>query len=311
MFPDGTLWAGASGTASPNRPVTSETAFELASVSKTYTAGTVLKLVAEGLLDLDDRLARWYPDLPGADGITVERLLNHTHGLHDPLQDPDYVPAVLQAPGKAWTLDDVLARMGSPHFAPGEEWRYSNTGFHLLGGIVEAVTGSAFEDVLRTHLLDPLGLGSTWYGAPDPEGVTVAAAYIDPAGSGSPQPVSLLMPWTAFRTSAGPAGAVIATASDAARWLHALATGAVLGESEWRRMTSWVDRPDGNGYGLGLLRLEQEGRPLIGHKGNSAGYSASVFHDPAVGVTVAVLTNAHGVDVTPVVVSLLEAVGSR
>jgi hypothetical protein len=72
-------------------------------------------------------------------------------------------------------------------------------------------------------------------------------------------------------------------------------------------MTSWVDRPDGNRYGSGLLRLEREQGPLIGHKGNSAGYSASLFHEPATGLTVAVLTNAHAIDVTPVVLALLEA----
>jgi hypothetical protein len=79
----------------------------------------------------------------------------------------------------------------------------------------------------------------------------------------------------------------------------------------WERMTSWVNRPDGNRYGLGLLRLEREAGPLIGHKGNSAGYSAAVFHDPDSGVTVALLTNAHAVDVTPGAVTLLEAARSK
>lgn len=76
-------------------------------------------------------------------------------------------------------------------------------------------------------------------------------------------------------------------------------------------MTAWVDRPDGNRYGLGLLRIEGGDTPLIGHKGNSAGYSASVFHDPASGITVAILTNAHAVDVTPIGYSLLEAARSH
>jgi D-alanyl-D-alanine carboxypeptidase len=205
----------------------------------------------------------------------------------------------------------VTARMREPHFEPGAGWRYSNTGYHLLGSIVESVTDSAFGAVLGARLLEPLELASTWYGRVDPPGADLAAAYIDPSGSGTAQPVSLLMPWAAFRTSAGPAGAVVATAVDAARWLHALATGVVLAEAEWRRMTAWVERPDGNRYGLGLLRVERPEGALIGHRGNSAGYSAAVFHDPAAGVTVAVLTNAHAVDVTPAVVALLAAAGSR
>jgi D-alanyl-D-alanine carboxypeptidase len=305
IFADGTTWEGASGLAGPGTPVSASTAFELGSISKVYTATTVLKLVAEGRLDLECCLAQWLPDLPGSGSITLAQLLNHTHGLHDPLQEPDFVPAVLREPAREWTLDDVIGRMGTPHFAPGAGWRYSNTGYHILGAIIEAMTDSTFSDVLTARVLEPLGLTDTWYGPEDPEGTLLAAAYIDPSGSGVAQPVSLLMPWTAFRTSAGPAGAVVSTASDAARFLHELATGSVLRESEWSRMTHWVDRPDGHKYGAGLLRIEDDGRPLLGHKGNSAGYSASAFHDPSRGITAVVLTNAHAVDVTPIVTALL------
>jgi D-alanyl-D-alanine carboxypeptidase len=306
IFSDGSMWEGASGLARPGAPVSPTTAFELGSVSKVYTATTVLKLVAEGRLDLKDRLDKWLPDLPGSGSITLSQLLNHTHGLHDPLQEPDFVPAVLGNPTKMWTLDDVVTRMRDPYFEPGTEWRYSNTGFHILGAIIEAVTDSTFADVLRARVLEPLELANTWYGLHDPDGRALAAAYIDPSGSGVPQPVSLMMPWTAFRTSAGPAGAVVSTATDAARFLHELVTGSVLREAEWNLMTCWVDRPDGHKYGAGLLRIEHEGKPLLGHKGNSAGYSASAFHDQSPGITAVVLTNAHAMDVTPIVTALLQ-----
>ncbi len=307
---DGTLWSGASGIGRPGAPASVRTAFELGSVTKTYTAALVLRLVAEGRLSLEDRLARWYPEIPGAEEITLERLLNHTHGLHDPVQEEDFVPSVLQDPSRVWTADDLLARMRDPYFAPGAGWRYSNTGFHLVERIVERVGSSPLSLLLRERLLEPLELEATWYGGVDSIGAPLAAAFIDVNEDGSPEPVSLVMPWTAFRTSAGAAGAVIATALDAARWVHALVTGGVLEEPEWRRMTAWVDRPDGNRYGLGLLRLEREEGPLLGHKGNSAGYSASVFHAPADGTTAAVLTNAHATDVTPAVVALVEAAGA-
>jgi D-alanyl-D-alanine carboxypeptidase len=311
VFPDGTVWEGATGLAAPGTPVTPATAFELGSVTKLYTAAVVLQLVGEGRVRLEDPLAQWFPELPGAGAISVRQLLNHTHGLHDPLQEPDYVPAVLHEPMKVWTLDDVIGRMQPPPFEPGAGWRYSNTGFHLLGAIVEAVTDSSFADVLGSHLFAPLALADSWYGPVDPEGAVLAAAYIDPSGSGTPQPVSLLMPWVAFRSSAGPGGAVVSTARDAARFLHGLATGSVLRAPEWEHMTTWVDRPDGNRYGLGLLRIEEEAGPLLGHKGNAAGYSASAFHDPALGVTAVVVTNGHAVDVTSMVVDLLEAVDTH
>jgi D-alanyl-D-alanine carboxypeptidase len=307
VLPDGVLWEGASGLASPGTPASPATAFELGSITKMYTAVVVLQLNEEGRIPLDAPVASWFPELPRADGITVGHLLNHTHGLHDPLQEPDFVPAVLQEPTKVWTLGDVLARMQTPHFEPGAGWRYSNTGFHLLGAIVEAVTDSTFAEVLEVRLFKGLGLEGSWYGLADPPGAPLAAAYIDPSGSGTPQPVSLLMPWTAFRSSAGPAGAVVSTAGDAARFIHGLSTGSILPEAAWQRMTTWVDRPDGNRYGLGLLQIQEEGVALLGHKGNSAGYSASAFHDPSGGFTVVVLTNGHGVDVTPMVSALLRA----
>jgi D-alanyl-D-alanine carboxypeptidase len=305
ILPDGTRWGGASGIAAPGIPVVASTAFEVGSVTKVYTAAAILGLVAEGRIRLEDRLIAWFPDLPGGERITVRQLLNHTHGLHDPLQEPDFVPSVLQNPTREWALEDVLNRMKDPHFEPGAQWRYSNTGFHLLGAIAETVAGSAFAEVLAARVFDPLGLDATWYGPHDPDGAMVAAAYIDPSESGAPQPVSLLMPWTAFRTSAGPAGAVVATAGDAASFLHALATGELLPGPQWDQMTDWVERPDGHRYGLGLLEIEDENRRLLGHKGNSAGYSASAFHDPASGITAVVLTNGHAVDVTPIVTALL------
>jgi D-alanyl-D-alanine carboxypeptidase len=307
IFADGTEWEGARGIAGPGIPVGTTTAFELGSIAKVYTATVVMNLVAEGRLDLNHRLERWLPDIPGSGSITLVQLLNHTHGLHDPLQEPDFIPAVLADPGKVWTFDDVIARMRTPHFDPGAGWRYSNTGFHILGAIIEAVTDSSFADVLRASVLEPMELADTWYGPDDPDDTSLAAAYIDPSGSGVPQPVSLVMPWTAFRTSAGPAGAVVSTASNAASFLHQLATGSVLDDAEWSRMTTWVDRPDGHKYGAGLLRIEHDDRTLLGHKGNSAGYSAAAFHDQARGITAVVLTNAHAVDVTPIVTALLQA----
>ncbi|WP_373492949.1 serine hydrolase domain-containing protein [Aquiflexum sp.] len=306
IFKDSSMWQGVSGLARPGSSVSTNTAFELGSISKIYTATTVLKLVAEGRLNLDDRLYTWFPNLPSSESNTITQLLNHTHGLHDPLQESDFVPAIMGTPTKIWTLDDLLTKMKDPYFEPGAGWHYSNTGFHILGAIIEAVTDSTFSDVLSTQVLKSLKLDNTWYGAHDPVGKELAVAYIDPFGSGDLKPVSLMMPWTAFRTSAGPAGAVVSTASDAAQFLHGLMTGSVLEEAEWNRMTNWVDRPDGYKYGAGLLHIKNEGRFLLGHKGNSAGYSASAFHDQSQGVTIVVLTNAHAVDVTPIVTTLLQ-----
>lgn len=308
VFADGRTWRGVSGLAGPGRPVEPATAFELGSVTKTYTAALVLQLVEAGRLRLDDTLAGWYPDLSGARRITLRQLLNHTSGLHDPLQEDEYVPAMLENPGKAWTTEEILARLGAPYHPPGAGWHYTNTGFQLAGRIAEQVADSAIGVLFRSHLFGPLGLARTWYAPTAPVPEPRSEAWIDINSDGRPEPVSLFIPMTAFRTSGGAAGGLASSAEDAARWLHALAGGRVLSPAMWSAMTSWVDRPDGDRYGLGLLGLVEDGDVrLVGHKGNSAGFSAAVFHDPATGLTAAVLTNAHAADVTPAVRALLSA----
>lgn len=308
VFPDGRLWRGVSGMAGPDRLVQPETVFDLGSVAKTYTAALVLRTVADGRLRLDDTLARWYPELPGAGGITLRQLLNHTSGLHDPLQEESYVPLMLGNPGKRWSVEEILEHVREPYHAPGAGWHYTNTGFQLAGRILEHVSDTTLTHLYRSVLFEPLGLDRTHHGAAEAVPPPRSEAFIDINDDGTPEPVSLFMPMTAFLTSGGAAGGIVASAADAARWLHALATGEVLSAAAWSAMTSWVERPDGARYGLGLLGLVEDGEvSLIGHKGNAAGFSAAVFHVPAAGMTVAVLTSAHATDVTPAARALLSA----
>lgn len=255
---------------------------------------------------MDDPLARWRPDFPNADAVTVRQLLQHTSGLHDCTENPKYLPALRADFGKVWTPEDCFALMGEPYFAPGSGWHYSNTNYQLLGVIVEEVTGEPFGRALRSRIMDPLGLESTWYDATEDPGRPRAHAFLDIDGDGSPEDLTALVPNTSFITAAGAAGAVVTTAEDLARFGHAVWTGDVLDEPLFREMTTWVERGDGMEYGLGVIRDAREGRAYLGHKGNTAGYSAALWHDVEAGLTVAVLTNAHLQDVTPVAMELLE-----
>jgi D-alanyl-D-alanine carboxypeptidase len=308
IFRDGRAWSGVSGIAATGVALDSETVFQLASVTKTYTAALALLLVEAGTLHLDDPLSTWYPDFVNASRITIRQLLNHTSGLHDPMQESDFVGAVLADPARTWAPEDLFARMKDPYFEPGAGWHYTNTGYHLLGRILEQVTGESIAALVRTRLIERIGLGRTYFGAVDSVPAPTAHAFIDIDDDGTPEDVSLFMSNTGFMTSAGAAGAILASASDAARYAEALHTGQLLSAQSYDAMTSWVDRPDGNRYGLGLLRVELDGTVLYGHRGNSAGFSAAVWHAPERGLTLAVLTNAHAVAVTPIVRALLSAV---
>jgi CubicO group peptidase (beta-lactamase class C family) len=133
-------WTGASGLARDGiTPLTGDSPFGIASITKTFVASEILQLVDEGTIRLTDPVAALLPDVSVPAGITVQRLLDHTSGLADlfgPLRDD------LNAnPDRIWTTDEVLARVPAPWFAPGANWGYSNTNYLLLGLVVERVTG--------------------------------------------------------------------------------------------------------------------------------------------------------------------------
>ena len=305
IFSDGRMWASTSGIAFDSVAVTPETVFEIGSITKTFTAALAVRLVDAGVLSLGDTLARWLPALPNAGSITLEQLLNHTSGMADVWDDPAFIPRLIAAPRHAWSPADVLALTPPPVFPPGAGWDYSSTAYVAIGEVLERATGRPLTELMREQLLAPLALTRTVYAATDSVHGARAHGFMDINGDGTYEDFTQLAGGTAFLTAAGSAGAVVSSASDIARWLHLLCTGDVVTDSSWHAMTTWVDRSDGNKHGLGLLRIELDGVVLIGHRGNSAGFSAAAWHVPDLGLTLAVLTNAHGLLVTPIVRMLL------
>ena len=160
LWDDGREWAGASGLRDVNRgqPVTTDTAFALASVSKTLTAAVVLQLVDEGRLSLDDRVAPLLPGYALHPRITVRELLDHTSGLPDYFLNGKIDRPLQSEPDAAWTAQDAWDYVLGPRkrFRPGKVWYYSNTNYLLLGELVEAVTGRPLAKEIRSRLLDPL-----------------------------------------------------------------------------------------------------------------------------------------------------------
>lgn len=147
------------------RPARAADRFRVGSLTKTFTATIVLQLVAEGRLSLDAPIARWLPGLlPAGNIITVRELLNHTSGLFDYVNDgPQFVEQALANPARHWSLRTLLSfAVDKPlWFAPGTQWRYSNTNYIVLGLLVETVTGRPFGAVLRQRVLRPLHLSAT------------------------------------------------------------------------------------------------------------------------------------------------------
>ena len=266
-------------------PVTPGTRFRLASVSKQFTAAAVLLLVQDGTLALDDPLRRWLPSLPPAtDGITLHHLLSHTSGLvdYEDLVAPD-------RPGQVQDADvlRLLEGVDRLDFAPGSRYRYSNSGYVLLGLVVERASNRDFPTFLRERIFQPLGMG--------------AVARVD---GGPPVPQRAYGysrqgdDWV--HTDQGPTsatlgdGGIYASIDDLARWDAALHDERLL-RDELRALAFAAhvstDEPDVDAYGYGWRLHASEYGPLQWHSGESIGFRNVILRWPDQAVTVVLLSN--------------------
>ena len=158
---------GALGWCDPEntRPLTEDTIFQLASVSKQFTASAVMLIVRQGLLGLDDKLVRYFPELTAYEGVTVRQMLNHTSGIPDYFEDDDWFVDILQKegriPGNGEIPRFLCETKLKPSFAPGEKLEYSNTAYDLLALLVERLSGMPYEDFLQKNIFEPAGMTST------------------------------------------------------------------------------------------------------------------------------------------------------
>lgn len=316
---DGREWTGVAGVAdaATGEPVTADTAFALASVSKTYLAAVTLRLVERGKLALDDPITRWLPGLDLDRRITVRMLLDHTSGLADFFLHPRIDAALQGKPARAWTFLETLRYVGKPIARPGTRWYYSNTNYLLLGQIVERVTGSALPEVIRAELLDPLELGATWYQVAERPTAPTARGHrlVGSGAKTTARPVGAangLMPFRSVLTAAAGAGSLAATSEDAAAWMAALVGGDVLRDET---LAAAIDDSRATAalkarvpYGLGIQVVSLEGRVAIGHSGRLLGFRSVVRHLPEEHLTIALLTNQSRVDPAVVARQLLRIV---
>lgn len=257
-------WSGASGAAGfDGNVVTTCDRFRIYSITKVYTAAIAMQLVEQGLLALDDRVARWYPALPNAERIAIRDLLAHTSGLFDYLGDADVWNARMQA----WDHDALIAEAaGHPAaFAPGMAFDYSNTNYLVLGRIIERVTGDTYVAQLHHRILDPLELHETFLEGEDAmTGRLVAGSSLGPEG---PHPYEFVHPSLAWS-----AGGLVATAADVMRFAHALFEARLVGASSLQAMMTAVTLATGEPapYGLGLQVIDSPWGPYVGKAGGGS-----------------------------------------
>ena len=241
-------------------PVEAETPFAIGSVTKQFACACILLLAEEGKLSVDDKVAKYFPDLTRANEITLYQLMTHTSGY------PDYYPLdfVDRRLARPIPVDSLIKEYagGKLDFEPGARWSYSNTGYVILGRVVEKVSGKPFGEFLRGRILIPAGME---HAAFEPTGA-------DPSRARGYLPFALGTPEPATPEANGwlhAAGGLWASAPDLARWDLALMEGRVLKPESLRLMTTPVILKDGRfkDYGCGVTIRREGGETIIGHGG--------------------------------------------
>lgn len=286
------LSKGALGWSDPDDsvPLTEESVFDLASVTKQFTASAVMILRRRGLLDLDDEITRFFPEIPYR-GVTVRNLLNHTGGL------PDYMDWVAETARKEGRIpgNDVIVRFlcecgEEPDFAPGEGWKYSNTGYCLLARIAEKVSGTRFEDLLEKELFIPAGMTSTHVchrrmDGTEPDGLAVGLVLVTGDDRYRVPDDTEEYGYVVQLDGANGDGLVHSGIMDLFRWDRALRDGKILTPEEQEMMytpgkllngetAGDPDDEDGDAYGFGWYPEKDPGLGLIvRHSGGWPGYN--------------------------------------
>jgi D-alanyl-D-alanine carboxypeptidase len=268
---------------------TENTVYQLASVTKQFTAAATLMLVEDGKLSLDAKVTELLPGLPAAwSPVTIRHLLSHTSGIKSYTD----VFGARQTPGDTvFTSAGIVALVADAplQFTPGERFAYSNTGYYLLGLVIEKVSGKKYGDFLAERIFTPLGMTST--GLDDYGDARPLRAKGYNAGDGEPKPAPHTHPSQPFA-----AGALVSTVVDMAKWDAALNARKLLKPASYDAMWTPFTFNDGkkSSYGFGWQLEPYRTRPRQAHGGGIQGFSTFVARYPEEKVTVIALVNQGG-----------------
>lgn len=285
-----TVYAKAFGKAdlAADRSADGSTRYAVGSISKQFTAAAVLLLAEHGKLSLDDKVAKYFPDLTRANEISIRELLSHTSGYED-YAPQDYIIPDWTKPTTPQAILDRWAKKPL-NFDPGTRWQYSNTNYVLAGEIVEKAAGMPLLSFLEEKIFKPLAMTSAG-DCFEARGPADATAYTRFA-LGPPRPVAREAPGWYFA-----AGELCMTPSDVARWDIAFLQKKILSPRSYEEFTREVKLKDGKGshYALGLSVGELDGIPVLAHGGEVSGFLASNSVFPTKGAAVVVLSNEDGI----------------
>ena len=296
-----TLAYGAHGLANVEawRAPTATTIYEIGSITKQFTSAAVMKLVEQGRVKLDDDLSKFVPQFPlQGKKVSIHHLLNHTSGIHSYTSSPGWA--------KTWNDElspDAIVKFVAADtfdFAPGTAYRYNNTGYVLLGMVIEKASGKKYKDYLNEQFFKPLGLRQTSYCPSKTSDPSFALGYSK--GASSTERAKFLDLSHPFA-----AGALCSTVGDFAKWQRALDNGMVISPASYALMTTADTLNSGRkiNYGFGLVPGVFNGHKTISHTGGIPGFATAATYVPDDSLSIVVFTNFDGESPNALVQNLL------
>jgi D-alanyl-D-alanine carboxypeptidase len=271
---------------------TPQTRYRIGSITKTFTATMIMQLVEEKKLALDAHLDQYFPEIPNAGQITIEMMLRHRSGIHNFTNDDAYWKQQTEPRTRAQML--AVFTKFKPDFVPDAEAQYSNTGYILLGYIIEDITKKSYEKNLQERILTRIGVKNTSFGG-----------KIDPA-RGDAYSYTFSKRWekreeTHLSQPAG-AGAIVSTPADVLTFMNALFNGKLVSQQSLSQMTKIVDI-----FGIGLAPIPFYQKKGYGHTGGLDGFQTAAAYFPGDSLSGAVFSNGVDYPLNDILIAMLSA----
>ncbi len=302
--PQDGMWLGASGHADLRNDVSLLpcNVTRVGSTVKMYTATIIFKLQEEGKLDINHKISDYLTGdymqrIRGAQEVTIVQMLNHSSGLYNYIQNLEFQTASLNDLVKEWHAEDLLkyAFDKDPYFSPGEDVRYSNTNYILLGLLIEKIENKPLYQVFDEKIIEPLGLLSTQFAGKNPVPNGIIRGYIDIYSNLQVIESTYYSGWDYYTADGG----LISNPYDMNVFFRALMSGGIINTTSLNQMLSWKTPKEAPTdfypihYGLGIFKIETTHGIAYMHSGDAIGYYANMIYFPDDGTTIVYAVNSN------------------
>jgi CubicO group peptidase (beta-lactamase class C family) len=265
-------------------PNTEQSIFQLGSITKQFTAAVILKLQEEKKLDVSDKISKYFPGFPKGDSITIEQLLTHTSGIFNYTNDENFMKNEVTNPTNREKIM-ALFKDKPLDFSPGTGWNYSNSGYSLLGYIIEAVTKKPYEESVYKYVFRPAKMTHSGFDFTHLKSAEKTTGYFkidDKTGAVAP----IVDSSVSFS-----AGAIYSTTSDLYLWHQALQHNSILSAAQQGKAYTPVKNNYGYGWGIDSI----DGKRRVGHGGGIHGFITNISRVPVDDVCIVLLSNGSDV----------------